>query len=307
MKLISMLLLFIIMVGTSFAGTPPKDCVSITGFYERAPEDKSYYSFTRKEEYANGYLSYFRAFVPPGTVLMDLNIIENGKQMSVARFNTPPTGLPTSPKLPYGSFYTLETLRAHDCWSITNWESSLYITNDAFPPLADDKAGWLYVKVDGGMLTQLFELHFSARVDVKEYNKWWDANIKNEAGWNTLVQNVESYSLKDLPNCDTASLDDKLVLNIPYLLFSGHLYKAKLEYEYNAEYPTLIIFKATLFEKISDDINCQKSTMSNVYSIHIPETTIYNSNNRLSLDLEYVSILSTNGSVRFAISGWKEL
>jgi hypothetical protein len=189
-------LMFISSTGElSAANTKPIDCISITNFYPRAPDDVTYYSFGNPIELFYGYMPYFRGFIPPGTIILDLVIIENGKQMAVARHKIPPTGLPQFPPTGYipDNRYELSEFEEKDQWTIEQ-ESFLYITHDSFYPILDvSRAGWLYVKVGGGGFSPNYSTQFSVRVDTKIYNAWWDKYIKNAANWKTLVEDVETY------------------------------------------------------------------------------------------------------------------
>ena len=173
---------------------PPIDCISITRFYPRAPDDVTYYSFGNPIDLFSGYMPYFRGFIPPGTILLDLVIIENGKQMAVTRHKTPPSGLPESPPTGYipDNRYKLSEFEEKDQWT-TEQESFLYIADDSFSPLDISRAGWLYVKVGGGGYSPNYSTQFSVRVDTKTYNAWWDKYIGSAAGWKTLVEDVETY------------------------------------------------------------------------------------------------------------------
>jgi hypothetical protein len=177
--------------------TPPLDCVSLTGFYPRAPVDVKLFSFGILPDIPSGMIPFFRVFIPPGTVLLDLNIIETGKQMAIARHMGPPLGSPYTPPIGYtpDNYFKLNELIAADCWAAENTQDSLYIASDGFtPPLEENKAGWLYVKVGGGQYSNIYDTHFSARVDTSAYNTWWDKCIKNESGWEMAVQSILTYA-----------------------------------------------------------------------------------------------------------------
>ena len=177
--------------------TPPSDCVSLTGFYPRAPVDATLFSFGLLPDIPSGIIPFFRVFIPPGTVLLDLNIIETGRQMAITRHTFPPTGSPYAPPSGYtpDNYFKLNELIAADCWVAENTQDSLYIASDGFtPPLEESKAGWLYVKVDGGQYSNIYDTHFSARVDTEAYNAWWDKCIKDDFGWERVVQSVLTYS-----------------------------------------------------------------------------------------------------------------
>jgi hypothetical protein len=176
------------------SGTKPVDCISITNFYPRAPDDVTYYSFGNPIELFYDYMPYFRGFIPPGTVIIDLLILENGKQMAVARHKIPPTGLPQFPPTGYipDNRYKLSEFEEKDQWTIEQ-ESFLYIAYDSFSPIDISRAGWLYVKVGGGSYSPNYSTQFSVRVDTKTYNAWWDKYIGSAANWKALIEDVETY------------------------------------------------------------------------------------------------------------------
>jgi hypothetical protein len=95
------------------------DYPSLHDPYYRAPEDKEYFSFNTKPDNQHGFIEKFRCFIPPGTVLMDLNIIETGKQQAIARFGQPPTDLPLNEFFPSGSYYSLDALAKKECLVVT--------------------------------------------------------------------------------------------------------------------------------------------------------------------------------------------
>ena len=204
LQILSLLLssLFVIFSSGVFAAVNPTDYISLNKFYSLVPEGPDglpvyeYYSFTNDSDTYHGYIGQFRAFIPPGTVLLDLNIIETGKQMAVARHMFPPTGLPDVPPKGYtpDNYFTLDELIAADCWVTENSQDSLYLASDGFtPPLEENKAGWLYVKVGGGQYSAIYDTHFSVRVKSVVYNAWWKSAIKDAAGWNQYVEGVKTY------------------------------------------------------------------------------------------------------------------
>jgi hypothetical protein len=196
-------------------------------FY-RAPEDKEYFSFTVKPSASTGLIEQFRCFIPPGTVLMDLNIIETGKQQAIARFGQPPADLPLNEFFPSGSYYSLDSLAKKECLVVCIAESSLYIANDAFdPPLNISRAGWLYVKIGYGQYSDIYDTHFTVRVNVAAYNAWWDQYIVDAHGWQQYVENVITYQaltpivlepVEPVVSTVFATLDDNWNLHIPDIL-----------------------------------------------------------------------------------------
>jgi hypothetical protein len=188
-----------LMGGTGGLDSNPTEYISITKFYPRAPSNVTYYSFGNSTDTVQGYRPQFRCFVPPGTVLMDLTIKEDGgsgKRKSVARHILLPSASPEGDApsdVIIGDASTLTELIDHDCWSIVNQTLALNVVSDSFSPVLDiDRAGWLYVKVGIGVETY-YNTGFSARVETVVYNAWWDTYIKDEAGWNKFIENVETY------------------------------------------------------------------------------------------------------------------
>jgi len=185
----------------------PTNYVSITKPYTRAPEDQKtfddngewtgeyekYYAFSNPIENF-GYIPQFRGFIPPGTMGIYLQIIDSSDVMLLGRHNKLPTSV-----TPYRNNGTcaLDKLIAEDCWATmaNEWADIMPAVVDAFPPpdrLNISRAGWLYAQIKGST-TEKYEMQFSVRVDIKIYNAWWDKYIKDEAGWNKYIENVETY------------------------------------------------------------------------------------------------------------------
>lgn len=193
-----MLWCFTFLAGDIFAfdsAPAPADCVSLTGYYGRAPDDIPEVTFANPLSTLDGYKPYFRVFIPPGAIVEDLNILENHSHYAVARHKVPPIGLPWSP--PAGYVYsnplTLSELESADQWAKPSSAGLLYITTDSFyDRLPISRAGWLYVKVSGSD-SEYYTTQFVTFVDTKPYNEWFDKYIKDEAGWNKYIQDVETY------------------------------------------------------------------------------------------------------------------
>ena len=187
----------------------PADYVTLHDAYTRAPEDNKvydsntgiwtgeysqYYSFTQNVTTSHGLIEKFRAFIPPGTVLMGLSILNDGKHGAVARYKIPPSAEPIGYSTDYNTHYTIDQLIAGDCIVAQNNHTELPIAGDGFPAsLKTNRADWLYVKVGGGGAFNYHDTHFTVRVDIETYNAWWDKYIKDEAGWNKYIENVETY------------------------------------------------------------------------------------------------------------------
>ncbi|MEI7425657.1 MAG: hypothetical protein WCK16_01865, partial [Candidatus Moraniibacteriota bacterium] len=182
----------------------PLEYLTIHAPYSRAVENsgqkiggKDTYSFANTKESHIGYTPYFRVFIPPGTVSMDL-LIQDGyrEHKAVAQYKIPPIGSPQEPTEGYdfGTKYRIKEFEAHQRWITNTGEGNLYIANDAFYPeyLPVSGGGWLYVNVYG-MESVPYYTNFTVQVDTKTYNAWWDKYIKDEAGWNTYIENVETY------------------------------------------------------------------------------------------------------------------
>jgi hypothetical protein len=188
----------------------PVDYVNLHESYHRAPEDDKVYDretelwtgeykdsvFGNSIEIFRGFNPYFRVFIPPGTITMFLLMQGSGKNMAVAHHKTPPAGFPASPPSGYEftNRFRLNELEVMDCHVSETDQGNLLITGDSFlsPYLTISRAGWLYVKVGGGD-SQSYGNHFRVLVNTKVYNAWWDKYIKDEAGWNTYIENVETY------------------------------------------------------------------------------------------------------------------
>jgi hypothetical protein len=105
----------------------------------------------------------------------------------------------------------------------------------------------------------------------------------------------------------TATIDGNLSLHIPVL---SHLvpwsgapsYSVNLAYEYNAAYPTLIPFKLTQATLAQSEVySCDPSTLSDDFTIHIPDVLLPDGVTRIWLYLLYSTAISTNGSVCFYV------
>ncbi len=183
----------------------PADYVTLHDAYTRAPEDKEYYSFTQNITTSHEYIPQFRAFIPPGTNYVNLIIKDYsdqsgsswGGRKSVSRHILLPEASPEGDmpsEFIIGDYSTLTELIDHECWTEVNQMSALNIADESFsPPFLDiHRAGWLYAKVSSEYSTK-YDTHFAVRVDTKTYNAWWDKYIKDEAGWNKYIENVETY------------------------------------------------------------------------------------------------------------------
>ena len=104
-----------------------------------------------------------------------------------------------------------------------------------------------------------------------------------------------------------ATLDKKLLLNIPYLSYvTGTLSLwADLLYEFNPTYPTLIPFKLTNGGILNNpSFLCAASTLSNDLKIHIPDVLFPDGITHLWVDLEYSLTLSIGGNFYWVVSNY---
>ena len=164
--------------------------------YFRVDEKNTEYTFAQTLQVMHGgYLPYIRMFIPPGTIVLDLLIQEGGKQMAMSHHKTPPTTPLPSSYSHISQPSTLAQLETGDCLSTETLQGDLYIAHDSILPpyLSLSRAGWLYVKVGGGSYSQTYFTRFTVQIDTKTYNAWWDKYIKDEAGWNKYIENVETY------------------------------------------------------------------------------------------------------------------
>ena len=112
------------------------------------------------------------------------------------------------------------------------------------------------------------------------------------------------------PTACTATIDENLLLHIPYLSYvnpiSGTLsYRADFAYEFNPMYPTLIPFKLTNSGIISNpSFLCAFPTLSDDLTIHIPDVLLSDGITHLWVDLGYSATLSTEGNAFFVVSNY---
>ncbi|MFZ2188644.1 MAG: hypothetical protein WAV73_03740 [Candidatus Moraniibacteriota bacterium] len=175
---------------------PPADCVTLHAPYTRAPDNVEYYSFTHSQANYHGYIPYYRVFIPPGTVALDLQHTAMGSLMGLARHKFPPAGLPDS----YGdsSYPTLSELEAGEQRAtFSDSYDLLQMVSDGFtPPLSIGRAGWLYAKIASDGQYTFFDNHFSVRVDTATYNAWWDnygSNSDGSINWERDVESMTTY------------------------------------------------------------------------------------------------------------------
>jgi hypothetical protein len=198
MILLSVILLFVCCTGYLYAGNPTS-YVTIHDPYFRVAEGSTSYAFAQTLQVLyGGYIPYFRMFIPPGTIVLDLLIQEGGKQMAMSHHETPPTTPLPSGYSEISKKYTLDQLEAGDCLSTESLQGNLYIAHDSFLPpyLPLSRGGWLYVKVGGGSYSQVYYTMFTVEVNTKIYNEWWDKYMAKPDGtnnWNRDVESVVEY------------------------------------------------------------------------------------------------------------------
>jgi hypothetical protein len=121
---------------------------------------------------------------------------------------------------------------------------------------------------------------------------------------------VTELSKRSTPTGCNATIDERLLLQIPYLSYvnpiSGTLSLwAELLYEFNPTYPTLILFKLSDAGIItSPSYLCEASTLSYDFKIHIPDVLLPDGSTHLWVDLEYDSVTSTEGSAYFLVTNY---
>ena len=105
-------------------------------------------------------------------------------------------------------------------------------------------------------------------------------------GTGTSTKDV-TVILKQAGAC-TATIDDKLLLHIPYLSSETSLLWADLVNVSNDKDPTLILFKLTNAAVIKNpSFSCKASTLSADFAIHIPDVLFPYGITHYWIDLEY--------------------
>jgi hypothetical protein len=107
-----------------------------------------------------------------------------------------------------------------------------------------------------------------------------------------------------------ATLDGNLMLDIPVLAsldqrWYAPSYWADFVYEYNPTYPAVIIFKMTnaaVLTSYRPECEKEKSTYSDDLKIHIPGLLLADGITRLTVDMEYSPVFSTNGNTCFIVT-----
>ena len=107
-----------------------------------------------------------------------------------------------------------------------------------------------------------------------------------------------------------ATLDGNLMLDIPVLAsldqrWYAPSYWADFVYEYNPTYPAVIIFQMTnaaVLTSYRPECEKEKSTYSDDLKIHIPGLLLADGITRLTVDMEYSPVFSTNGNTCFIVT-----
>ena len=140
-----------------------------------------------------GYLPYFRVFVPPGTLSIDLHISENYGQNTISRLKSIPTSdfgqlVPTSiitmAQYTTADQYVQGLASQPEVRGITN----ILIDSTNSIPLSSGQAGWFYVKVDPFKESEYYYTTLIITVDYNTYNKWYSG-----ISWDRDVESVITY------------------------------------------------------------------------------------------------------------------
>ena len=161
------------------------DYPSINGDYGRAVPD-NHGNCLVNNSYRSGYLPSFRIYIPPGTTIVSVEILEWAGQSAIAHMGSPPTvSFGATPS----SVFTLATLEAPGGKFFRGYEQSgrLGILSDAWtsPFLPQSRSGWLYVKLDGNMGSPSFYIAVSLYVNATAYNAWYSGIV-----WSRDVEGI---------------------------------------------------------------------------------------------------------------------
>ena len=117
--------------------------------------------------------------------------------------------------------------------------------------------------------------------------------------------------LKMSPEWCTATLDNTLSLNVPYISsqFNGlTLFSAIFVYDPNPTYPNLIPFKFKELAIINNEsISCEPSTLASDLTIHISDILFPDEITHIWVDLTYSPVLSTDGNYYWIVSNYGEV
>ncbi|MBI5591139.1 MAG: hypothetical protein HY881_11720 [Deltaproteobacteria bacterium] len=169
----------------------------INGDYGRAAGADGHGNVIVNNAYISGFKERFRVFIPPGSTLISLEILEWGGVSAIAHHETPPTSA-------FGQFspsssYTLASLEASDQYYAGQINGGrLAILSDGFaaPYLSAARGGWLYVKVDSDKGSYTYYNSVNIVVNADAYNNWYNHSGSNPDGsinWATDVEGVTEY------------------------------------------------------------------------------------------------------------------
>ncbi len=197
--------------GNGYCASPPfTDYVTVHNPYNRLPVEGGTFISTGK--YYSGYGNYtrhFRVFVPPGASLIDLRVVEATGNVAVARHNIRPlndTLIPNDPTVQWRERYALSELEQKDCYVYHAGVDTIYILSDYLGGLSIDRAGWLYVNVGGGYVSDYFQIQWHVIIypsEVPIYNDWWDhygSGAGGQIDWNADIAPVETYRAVTKPS-----------------------------------------------------------------------------------------------------------
>jgi hypothetical protein len=123
------------------------------------------------------------------------------------------------------------------------------------------------------------------------------------------TENLIELKVTQLPTstASAATIDGNLLLNIPCLSYIDKTlatltFWADFLYEYNPAYPTLILFKLTNADLISNiSFSSVESILSNDFKIHIPDVLLPDGNTHLWMDIDYSPAFSTDANAYFEV------
>lgn len=164
--------------------------------------------------------------------------------------------------------------------------------------------GWYLTGLDAKDLTKVL---FTTQIGsgTLAYNNFYAALSLDPDGKTIWLGTLFGLTRIRQVEC-TATLDDKLSLNIPCLATAdGTLLRANFVYSYKPSYPFLVPFKLTDAAVIDDpSCTCAASTLSNDLSIHIPDVVLPDEATHFWLDLAFDPVLSTDGDFYWVVSDY---
>jgi len=145
---------------------------------------------------------------------------------------------------------------------------------------------------------------------------WWRVNVTNPTtGYSTPWSTVWSFKTRSsatvmtappISEC-TAIIDENLMLHIPYLAYidpiSGVQTNFWADFIYEAD-PTLVVFKLVNYGIIDNSPILCSATISDNLNIHIPNVLFPNGLEMLSIDLENISNIFSDGYFYFILNNY---